>query len=145
MIKVLFFALSSLFLFSCTSLDTAMTYPNTNNSYPIKTGQTAIAVEREFQQMNSNYKQNTKELLEVMMSDVPNDSRAAISVENLSKCNFVLSVSGNGAIRKIPIGIGQTRGVVVPKGNYDLSAQVCASVYQQKKSVQSNINLQLKD
>lgn len=127
------------------SVDYAMLNTQSGSAYPSNSGQNSIQVEREFQQLNANYKQNTKELLEVIVSDNPNDSRAAISVENLSNCNFVLSVFGNGQIRKIPIGVGQTRGVVVPKGSYNLSAQVCRSVYQQKKSVQSNINLQLKE
>ena len=133
-------------LCSCSAMD----FPLPNPSYPFRnvgygsSGVSNAQVEREFQVLNANYKQNTKELLEVMMNE-STGNKVAISMENTSSCNFVLSISGNGFFTKIPIGVGQTRGVVVNKGQYKLSAKVCSSVYDEVKQVQSNVSLKLRE
>jgi hypothetical protein len=102
-------------------------------------------VEQEFQQLNKNYKQDTKGLLSIMMNDDVNSSKAAITVENASPCNMVFTISGNGSFIKIPIGVGQTRGVVLQKGQYTLSSKVCSSYYNETKWIQGGVNLKLNE
>ncbi len=137
--------LVSLLFLSCSSMEYPISYPGGYSGVSLKKGQTSPSVEQKFRQLNAQYKQNTKELLEVMLDESPNASKVAVSVENLSSCNMVFTISGNGLVKEIPIGVGQTRGVVVPKGMYHFSSQVCASVYQQKKNLQESVNLQLRE
>lgn len=138
-------SLLSYLLISCSAMESTLGYPQ-QPSYPNNTkGQTSAQVEREFQMLNSQYKQNTKELVEVMLGDETNSNRMALSVENASPCNMVFLISGNNVQYKIPIGAGQTRGMVLTKGRYQLSTQVCSSSYREIKFLQSNTNLKLEE
>ena len=128
---------------SCSSLETSMNIPPKYPVNSVSKGMVQSEVEREFQQLNSTYTQNTKELVEVMMNSGPNDEKVAISIENASPCNMVVAVSGNGQLKKIPVGVGQTRGLVVRKGQYRLSTKVCSSLYDEVKLVNETLILKL--
>lgn len=130
---------------SCMSIDVATNYPRQSPVYSPAKGVTDYAVEQEFQQLNKNYKQDTKGLLSIMMNDDVNSGKAAITVENASPCNMVFAISGNGSFIKIPIGVGQTRGVVLQKGQYTLSSKVCSSYYNETKWIQGGVNLKLNE
>ncbi len=128
---------------SMVNLPTSTTFPRP--TYPNSGVRSTAEIEREFQTLNQNYKQNTTEILDLLVNDDPASSRTAISVENISRCNFVLTISGENTTIKIPIGVGQTRGAVLTKGQYRLSSQICSSTYNQVKQIQNSLTLKLKD
>ncbi|MEC5173210.1 DUF6759 domain-containing protein [Chryseobacterium nepalense] len=96
----------------------------------------AAQVEREYQALIKTYKSETSEVLTYLLNDSSNDSRTAITVENNSRCNMVLTISGNNYFKKVPIAANKIGAVMVPKNqNYNLSGMICDAVYQKTKFI----------
>ncbi|MEG0926571.1 MULTISPECIES: DUF6759 domain-containing protein [Chryseobacterium] len=116
-------------------------YP-TNNS-----GGSAANTAREYNELIKTYKPETAEVLsDLLNDDDPGNLRTSISVENKSSCNMVLTVSGNGFFKKIPIGAGKIGYTMVPKNqNYRLSGMVCNSSYQSTKYITSSYSITLRN
>ncbi|WP_263602153.1 DUF6759 domain-containing protein [Chryseobacterium sp. PET-29] len=118
-----------------------------NTNYPVRkpvlkpsvTGSSttsAAQVEREYQALIKTYKSETSEVLNYLLNDSSNDSRTAITVENNSRCNMVLTISGNNYFKKVPIAANKIGAVMVPKNqNYNLSGMICDAVYQKTKFI----------
>lgn len=131
--KLLIFSGISLILVSCGT--NYVTYP-VRPSYPSgsgnSSGNTAVNTEREYNELIKTYKPETAEVLnDLLNDDSPTNPRTSISVENKSPCNMVLTVSGNGFFKKIPIASGRVGYTMVLKNqNYKLSGMLCNSSYQ---------------
>jgi hypothetical protein len=96
----------------------------------------AAQVEREYQALIKTYKSETSEVLTYLLNDSSNDPRTAITVENNSRCNMVLTISGNNYFKKVPIAANKIGAVMVPKNqNYNLSGMICDAVYQKTKFI----------
>ena len=118
---------------------------STNNSYPA--ANSAANNEREYQEVLKNYKSETADVLTYLLNgESPEDRKTALTVENTSQCNMVLTVSGNNYFKRIPIGKGKIGSVMVPKNQaYKLSGMVCNSLYQTSKFISDSYSVKLSD
>jgi hypothetical protein len=74
------------------------------------------------------------------------ETKTALTVENTSSCNMVLTVSGNNYFKRIPIGKGKIGSVMIPKNQtYTLSGMVCKSSYQTSKFISGSYSVKLLD
>ena len=148
--KQFFFSLSLItgLLISCE----ATHYRTTNNPTPkprptTPTGNkntSATQTETEYQALMKTYKSETAEVLTDLLNDSSDSPKTSITVENNSRCNMVLTISGNNYFKKIPIGTNKIGSAMVLKNqNYTLSGMVCNSVYQKTKFVTSSYNITL--
>ncbi|SDQ85634.1 hypothetical protein SAMN05421664_2859 [Chryseobacterium soldanellicola] len=99
--------------------------------------------ELEYSNLIKTYKPETAEVLTDILngSDGPTTS---IRIENLSRCNMVLTISGNNYFKKIPIASGKIGSAMVPKNqNYNLSGTICNSVYQKTKFISSSSSIKI--
>ncbi|MEC3874499.1 DUF6759 domain-containing protein [Chryseobacterium salviniae] len=114
---------------------------------PSATGNSTTAaaqVEREYQALMKTYKSETAEVLTHLLNDSSNDPRTSITVENNSRCNMVLTISGNNYFKKVPIAANKIGAVMVPKNqNYNLSGMICNAVYQKTKFVSGPYEVKL--
>ncbi|MCS4303820.1 DUF6759 domain-containing protein [Chryseobacterium sp. BIGb0232] len=117
------------------------------NPYPTNTGggSSAANAEREYNELIKTYKPETAEVLnDLLNNDDPGNPKTSISVENKSPCNMVLTVSGNGFFKKIPIGAGKIGYTMVTKNqNYRLSGMLCNSSYQSTKFITTSYAIKI--
>lgn len=115
----------------------------TYSNYP--TSNSSTHTEREYHEVLKTYKSETAEVLTYLLNETsPNDPKTALTVENTSKCNMVLTVSSNNYYKKIPIGAGKIGSVMIPKNQtYKLSGMLCQSVYQTSKYITSAYSIKL--
>ncbi|MFN1216990.1 DUF6759 domain-containing protein [Chryseobacterium kwangjuense] len=133
----------SLILMSCDA--NYSTYPVRTNYPASGSGNSAMSTEREYQELIKTYKPETAAVLtDLLNEDSPDNPRTSISVENKSPCNMVLTVSGNGFFKKIPIASGKVGYTMVPKNqNYKLSGMLCNSSYQSTKFITTSYAIKI--
>jgi hypothetical protein len=112
---------------------------NTGNS-----NTSASQTEREYQTLSKTYKSETAEVLTDLLNGSEDSPKTSITVENKSRCNMVLTISGNNYFKKIPIAANKIGSAMVLKNqNYNISGMICNSVYQKTKFVSSSYNITL--
>ncbi|MCY1663586.1 MULTISPECIES: DUF6759 domain-containing protein [Chryseobacterium] len=105
---------------------------------------TANQTELEYQTLIKTYKSETAAVLTDLLNGSEDSPNTSITVENNSRCNMVLTISGNNYFKKIPIGANKIGSAMVPKNqNYNISGMVCNSVYQKTKFISSSYNVTL--
>lgn len=129
----------SVLLSSCETYPTPIYTPRSN--YP----STAINTEDSYENLIKTYKSEKAEVLNYLLnSESPNDPKTAITVENTSSCNIVITISGNNFLKKIPIASGKMGSAMIPKNqNYRLSGKVCNSSYQTSKYITKITSIKL--
>lgn len=96
----------------------------------------ANQTEIEYQTLSKTYKSETAAVLTDILNGSADQDKTSVTVENKSRCNMVLTISGNNYFKKVPIAAGKIGAVMVPKNqNYNLSGMVCNAVYQKTKFV----------
>jgi len=145
---VSFSAAVILLLNSCSSTGTTKNYPARRPiQRPSVTGSSTTSpaqAEREYQALVKTYKSETAEVLTYLLNDSSNDPRTSVTVENSSRCNMVLTISGNNYFKKIPIASNKMAAVMVPKNqNYNLSGMICDAVYQKTKFISGPYEVKL--
>lgn len=133
---------------SCGSTGTTKKYhvskPAARPSVTGSSTTSAAQVEREYQALRKTYKSETAEVLTHLLNDSSNDPRTSITVENGSRCNMVLTISGNNYFKKVPIASNKMAAVMVPKNqNYNLSGMICDAVYQKTKFISGPYEVKL--
>lgn len=104
----------------------------------------ATQTETEYQALIKTYKSETAAVLTDLLNGSEDSPNTSITVENKSRCNMVLTISGNNYFKKIPIGADKIGSAMVPKNqNYNISGMVCNSVYQKTKFISSSYNITL--
>lgn len=134
-------------LVSCSSLSNNSNYP-VRRTYPGANphAPSAINTEKEYNDLLKTYKPETAEVLTDLLNSSSNSPRTSISVQNKSRCNMVLTVSGNNFYKKIPIGAGKIGYTMVQKNqSYKLSGMVCRSTYQSTKFITDSYAITLSD
>ncbi|SHL51716.1 DUF6759 domain-containing protein [Chryseobacterium polytrichastri] len=134
-----------IFLNSCstTHYRSSPTVKGSGTSIPSSGNNSASQVEREYSTLIKTYKPETAEVLTDILNGSDGDE-TSITVENNSKCNMVLTISGNNYFKKIPIGANKIGSAMVPKNqNYSLSGMVCNSIYQKTKFISSSFKIKL--
>ncbi|MBL7879124.1 MAG: competence protein ComL [Chryseobacterium gambrini] len=117
--------------------------PKTNSNAGNRTS-TANQTELEYQTLLKTYKSETAAVLTDLLNGSEDSPNTSITVENNSRCNMVLTISGNNYFKKIPIGANKIGSAMVPKNqNYNISGMVCNSVYQKTKFISSSYNVTL--
>lgn len=110
---------------------------------PSNSNNSAGQVEREYSTLIKTYKPETAEVLTDLLNGSDGD-KTSVTVENKSRCNMVLTISGNNYFKKIPIGTNKIGTAMVPKNqNYNLSGMLCNSVYQKTKFITTSYNITL--
>ncbi|WP_288244762.1 DUF6759 domain-containing protein [uncultured Chryseobacterium sp.] len=137
-----------LFLNSCGSTGYTKNYPVRKPVVrPSATGSSttsAAQTEREYQALIKTYKSETAEVLTYLLNDSSKDPRTSITVENNSRCNMVLTISGNNYFKKVPIAANKIGAVMVPKNqNYNLSGMICDAIYQKTKFISEPYDVKL--
>ncbi|MDO3425399.1 competence protein ComL [Chryseobacterium sp. APV1] len=123
--------------------NSAVKNPHTNSSTVSRTS-TANQTELEYQTLLKTYKSETAAVLTDLLNGFEDSPNTSITVENNSRCNMVLTISGNNYFKKIPIGANKIGSAMVPKNqNYNISGMVCNSVYQKTKFISSSYNVTL--
>ncbi|AZA56039.1 DUF6759 domain-containing protein [Chryseobacterium shandongense] len=142
---ILFSAAFVLLLHSCGSTGNTKNYPVRKPiAQPSVKGSSTTQVEREYQALIKTYKSETAEVLTHLLNDSSNDQRTSITVENKSRCNMVLTISGNNYFKKVPIAANKIGAVMVPKNqNYNLSGMICDAVYQKTKFISEPYDVKL--
>lgn len=107
----------------------------------------ATGPESEYRELSKTYKSETAEVLTYLLNEISQeDSKTALTVENISRCNMVLTVSSNNYFKKIPIAAGKTGAVMIPKNQtYRLSGMVCQSTYQTSKFISNPYSVKISD
>ncbi|WP_294236418.1 MULTISPECIES: DUF6759 domain-containing protein [Chryseobacterium] len=96
----------------------------------------ANQTEMEFQTLSKTYKSETAAVLTDILNGSSDQDKTSVTVENKSRCNMVLTISGNNYFKKVPIAAGKIGAVMLPKNqNYNLSGMVCNAVYQKTKFI----------
>lgn len=97
----------------------------------------ALQTETEYQALIKTYKSETAAVLTDLLNGGSSDQgKTSVTVENKSRCNMVLTISGNNYFKKVPIGAGKMGAVMVPNNqNYNLSGMVCDAVYQKARFI----------
>lgn len=139
-----------LFLNSCetrhykTTAGNPVRKPHPTSSNTGSSTTSASQTEREYQNLIKTYKSETADVLTDLLNDSSDNLKTSITVENNSRCNMVLTISGNNYFKKIPIGTNKIGAVMVPKNqNYNLSGMICNTVYQKTKFITSSYNVKL--
>ncbi|RMZ58165.1 competence protein ComL [Chryseobacterium nematophagum] len=118
-------------------------YPIRNN-YPNYSNSSSANTEREYNELLKTYKPETADVLTDLLNGSSDSPQTSISIENKSRCNMVLTVSGNNFYRKIPIGAGKIGYAMIPKNqNYKLSGMVCQSAYSSSKYITNSYAITL--
>lgn len=118
-------------------------YP-ARNPYPNNNSASTANTEREYNELIKTYKPETADVLNDLLNEDASGPRTSISIENLSRCNMVLTISGNNFFKKIPIAAGKIGYTMLPKNqNYRLSGMVCNSSYQSTKFITSSYSIKL--
>lgn len=143
--KLIFGFLMLGFLLGCDSLGTVINSPGVYQGGGYGGASSSAQAEREYQMVLQNYQEEPAAVLSELLNDDATSPNAAIVIENASMCNIVIAVSGNGYYKKVPIAAGKLRGVVVKKGNYRLSGQICNSRYDQVKDAHTSITLRIRN
>ncbi|MDQ0592608.1 hypothetical protein QFZ37_000977 [Chryseobacterium ginsenosidimutans] len=116
--------------------------PTTSNTGSSNTS--ATQTEIEYQALIKTYKSETAEVLTDLLNGSEDSQKTSITVENNSRCNMVLTISGNNYFKKIPIAANKIGSAMVLKNqNYNISGMICNSVYQKTKFVTSSYNITL--
>lgn len=140
---IAFSAMFILLLNSCGTTNHKTKYPvRKTNPISTNTGSSttsAAQVEREYEALMKTYKSETAQVLTYLLNDSSDDPRTSITIENNSRCNTLMTISGTNYFKKIPIAAYKSGSVMVPKNqNYNLSGMVCNAVYQKTKFVGSS-------
>lgn len=126
-----------------TSYRSSPSVKRPRTAIPSIANNSAGQVEREYSALIKTYKPETAEVLTDLLNGSDGD-KTSITVENNSRCNMVLTISGNNYFKKIPIGTNKIGTAMVPKNqNYNLSGMLCNSVYQKTKFITTSYNIKL--
>ncbi|WP_294296457.1 DUF6759 domain-containing protein [uncultured Chryseobacterium sp.] len=124
-----------------TNIPLKKSQPASNTGTPTSS---ATQTETEYQALIKTYKSETAAVLTDLLNGSEDSPSTSITVENKSRCNMVLTISGNNYFKKIPIGADKIGAAIVPKNqNYNISGMVCNSVYQKTKFIRSSYNITL--
>ena len=116
----------------------------TYNNYPVVSSSSS---DKEYDEVLKTYKSETAEVLNYLLNEVsPENPKTALTIENTSRCNIVINVSGNSYYKKIPIAVGKIGSVMIPKNQtYRLSGTICKSSYQTSKYIMNAYSVKLSD
>lgn len=81
-------------------------------------------------------------LLNHLFSNDPNKKEAYVQIENLSRCNLIVKFEGKD-FYNLNVPANGKSFILINKGKYILSTNVCDAVYKQEKNIQTDIAIKL--
>jgi len=93
-----------------------------------------------------NKKHTNAEVLTYLLNDPdPAESHTAAVIENTSKCNTVLKLTGisNKEIYNLPVPANSKNQFVIQKGSYTLKSDICGANYYSQKNIAEPLILKL--
>lgn len=88
-------------------------------------------------------KEKAAEALNILLNDADPD-RVSVSIQNNSKCDIIVRFSGT-QMENLPIRTMKSNHVVLKKGHYRLSANLCNSVFSQNRSFWDSVTITLSE
>lgn len=86
--------------------------------------------------------QKTVDLLNHLFSNDPNRPEAYIQIENKSKCNLIVKISGK-RFYNLDVPANNQNFILVDKGTYTLTTSVCDAKYSSVKDIRKDIVITL--
>lgn len=86
--------------------------------------------------------QKTVDLLNHLFSNDPNRKEAYIQIENKSKCNLIVKISGK-KFYNLDVPAKSQNFILVDKGTYTLTTSVCDAKYSSVKDIRKDISITL--
>ena len=74
------------------------------------------------------------------LNDQPEDTVAAVLIENNSNCNIIMKIDGKNN-HLLPIPKYGRNFLVLKKGNYSFQSKLCNSEYSSFKNIQESVNI----
>lgn len=132
---------------SKTTLDNTGKYSNTYASN-YGGGSLSSSTDEEFNRlMNSsfeNHEEKTVKLLNKLFDNDPSSNETIVLIENKSKCNIVVTMEGAAGIKyKLPIPSNSENSMVINKGDYLFTSDVCGAKYASQKTVRKSVMVSL--
>ena len=83
-------------------------------------------------------------ILNSLFDNDPNSKESIVLIENKSDCNMIVRIEGVGrSMYRLPVASKTENSIVVAKGNYLFSSNVCGAEYASQKSVHKAIMVSL--
>lgn len=90
------------------------------------------------------HKNKTVQILNSLFDNDPNSKESIVMIENKSDCNMIMRIEGVGNTKyRLPIPSRTENSIVVQKGNYLFTSNVCGAQYASQKTVQKAIIVSL--
>lgn len=116
---------------------------------PILPGNSAAVVNsshaseaEEFRQLmrstQEEHKTKTVSLLNVLFDEDKNKQDAILLIQNRSDCNLILRIHGKDEFYRLAVPAKGENSIVVKKGSYELSSNICDGKYTSRKDLAKN-------
>ncbi|SEV85703.1 hypothetical protein SAMN05421765_0794 [Kaistella antarctica] len=114
----------------------------------VKSSTLGAAEQEEFKmlmtQSAAEHKNKTVNILNSLFDNDPNSKESIVLIENKSDCNMIVRIEGVGrSMYRLPVASKTENSIVVAKGNYLFSSNVCGAQYASQKSVHKAIMVSL--
>ena len=84
-------------------------------------------------------KQKTVKLLNTLFDQDINKKEAILLIQNNSDCNMILRIEGKDTFYNLAVPAHGENTIVVNKGEYELSSNICDAKYISKKDLKKNL------
>ncbi len=88
-------------------------------------------------------KERAAEALNILLNDA-DPERVSVSLKNNTPCDIIVRFSGS-QVENLPIRAMKSNHVVLKKGNYRMSSNLCRSTYLQNRSFWDSITITLSE
>lgn len=104
----------------------------------------AVSEERSFSDLmkadSLDRKTRAAAAINQFLNDQPEDTVAAVLIENSSNCNIIVKING-ATNHLLPIPKYGRNFLVLKKGNYSSQSKLCNSEYSSFKNIQESVNI----
>lgn len=108
---------------------------------PINTQKLKARVENDVKKGTSDAKtQKTVDLLNHLFSNDPNRKEAYVNIQNRSKCNLIVKISGK-KFYNLDVKANDQNFILVDKGTYTLTTSICDAKYSSVKNLNKDMSI----
>ncbi len=110
---------------------------------PLSTAKLKIEVKKDIAKgKNDAHTQKTVDLLNHLFSNDPNRREAYVAIENKSKCNMIVKISGK-KFYNLDVKAKDQNFILVDKGTYTMTTTICDAKYSSVKTINKDIIVSL--
>lgn len=93
---------------------------------------------------SNEHKNKTVQILNSLFDNDPNSKESIVLIENKSNCNMIVRIEGPGQSKyRLAVPSGAENSIVVQKGEYLFSSNICGAMYASQKTVQKAMMVSL--